>query len=306
MKKWSTLIILAGIFLAGCVAGANSATQEQTDLDQTGTTSQSDGDVSITLVEDEDQAYVGMMSGRPGMGYGRGMGANNMAGMHARHHAQIPQNYSGLSNPLPYSEETLTQGEELYAANCASCHGTEGYGDGPAGANLDPAPAVLAHTGMMMADDYLYWRISEGGTEQPFNSAMPAWGSTFSEEQIWQLVSYLRGLSEGWMGAQGAGRGPMMGGGYSEQLHAEMLAGAIEQGLISPEEAEIFNTVHDALELAMVGKRGGGYGMGMEAIQDELLEELVNNGTVSAEQASTFQRVHDTLEEAGLMGCGGC
>jgi len=306
MKKWSLLILLAGFLLAGCAAGVNAEAQEQTSLDSTGITAQNeDTDLSSALAS-EDQTSVGIMSGQPGMGYGRGMGANNMAGMHARHHAQIPQGYAGSSNPLPYSEETLALGEELYAANCASCHGTEGYGDGPAGANLDPAPAVLAHSGMMMADDYLYWRISEGGSEQPFNSAMPAWGTTFSEEQIWQLVSYLRGLSEGWVGPQGGGRGPMMGDGYSDQIHAEMLAEAIKQGLISAEEAETFNTVHDALELAMVGKRGNGYGMGMEAIQDELLEDLVSAGTLTQEQADTFLRVHELLEEAGLMGCGGC
>ena len=48
---------------------------------------------------------------------------------------------------------------------------------------------------MMLADDYLYWRISEGGAFEPFISLMPAWGTLLSEQEMWQLVSYLRTLT---------------------------------------------------------------------------------------------------------------
>jgi mono/diheme cytochrome c family protein len=34
-------------------------------------------------------------------------------------------------------------GAELYAEFCASCHGADGTGDGPAAADLDPRPADL-------------------------------------------------------------------------------------------------------------------------------------------------------------------
>ncbi len=47
-----------------------------------------------------------------------------------------------------------------------------------------------------MDDAYIFWRISEGGAMEPFNSGMPAWGNSLSDEQIWQLVSYLRELSQ--------------------------------------------------------------------------------------------------------------
>src|SRR5690606_25374304 len=45
---------------------------------------------------------------------------------------------------LPARTPQLARGAELYAANCASCHGDRGLGDGPAGRGLDPAPANLA------------------------------------------------------------------------------------------------------------------------------------------------------------------
>ena len=42
-----------------------------------------------------------------------------------------------ISNP---TLELISKGKEIYAANCASCHGAEGRGDGIAGANLNPKP----------------------------------------------------------------------------------------------------------------------------------------------------------------------
>jgi high-affinity iron transporter len=41
----------------------------------------------------------------------------------------------------PTQWPSLARGRELFANNCASCHGMKGLGDGPAGAGLDPKPA---------------------------------------------------------------------------------------------------------------------------------------------------------------------
>lgn len=38
------------------------------------------------------------------------------------------------------SEEMISKGKELYDANCQSCHGATGLGDGPAGIALNPKP----------------------------------------------------------------------------------------------------------------------------------------------------------------------
>lgn len=70
---------------------------------------------------------------------GPGMGGN---GMMEHHHAEVPAEYAGLTNPIPANEESLERGAALYTANCASCHGDGGMGDGPAGSALDPVPAA--------------------------------------------------------------------------------------------------------------------------------------------------------------------
>jgi mono/diheme cytochrome c family protein len=163
--------------------------------------------------------------GTQGNGTSPGMGMGD-DGMMARHHAEIPVEYAGLTNPIPADEASLERGARLYATNCASCHGETGLGDGPAAPALDPAPAPVAHSSQMMADDYLFWRISEGGT--PFNTSMPPWKS-LDEQARWDMISYMRTLGGG--AAQ------------SSTLQAEMLAQAVEQGVVTQAEADIFSTV---------------------------------------------------------------
>ena len=41
------------------------------------------------------------------------------------------------------TNDLINKGGELYQANCASCHGDQGLGDGAAGATLDPPPRDL-------------------------------------------------------------------------------------------------------------------------------------------------------------------
>ena len=56
----------------------------------------------------------------------------------------IPERYRDANNPLPPIPENIKAGGALYAANCAACHGVEGYGNGPAGTDLNPPPANIA------------------------------------------------------------------------------------------------------------------------------------------------------------------
>jgi len=107
-----------------------------------------------------------------------------------------PAEYAGKANPLAEDAASVEAGKLLYAANCASCHGVEGMGDGPASASLNPKPMPLATEMDALKDDYLFWRISEGGAFSPFTSAMPAWKNIFTEDEIWQVVAFLRTIGK--------------------------------------------------------------------------------------------------------------
>ncbi|RME41214.1 MAG: cytochrome c [Caldilineae bacterium] len=112
------------------------------------------------------------------------------------HHADPPAEFADLSNPFAGDEEAIAAGKTIFETNCVPCHGPKGEGDGPAAANLNPKPANLSDGDMMgmLSDGYLYWRVTEGGAMEPFNSAMPAWKTVLSEEQVWQVLSYVRTL----------------------------------------------------------------------------------------------------------------
>ncbi|MEZ4621308.1 MAG: cytochrome c [Caldilineaceae bacterium] len=252
----------------------------------------------MAMMHGEGTGRMGMGNGGMGMGnagnggMGMGMGNGGNSAMMTMHHAEIPAEYAGLTNPVAADATSLTRGQEAYALYCTSCHGETGMGDGVAAATLEPAPAAIARTSQMLSDDYLYWRISEGGVH--FDTAMPAWGVAIAEETRWDLVNYMRSL--GANGVVGMGLDPAA----EAAMHAEMVAAGVEAGVISAEEGEIFLAVHDALDAEMAGRRGTGTGPMMNQ-QSQVLTTMVEAGAVTQAEADTFITVRDALLNAGLM-----
>lgn len=115
-------------------------------------------------------------------------------GLATRHQADLPSEYVGLTNPVAADEASLERGKTLYTTNCASCHGEGGLGDGPAGSALNPPPAPVGQTSQTMSEDYLFWRISEGGAQ--FGTTMPGW-KALNEQARWDMINYLRALGSG-------------------------------------------------------------------------------------------------------------
>ena len=232
-----------------------------------------------------------------GGGLMRGMGG----GMMAMHSAPIPAEYKGLSNPVAADEASLERGAQQYTTLCATCHGDGGMGDGPAGVALNPAPAPIAHTSQMMGDDYLFWRISEGGAFDPFNSTMIAWKPVLSEEQRWDVINYMRALGTGQvqpgMGMGGAAFDPAA----EQAKRQEMIAAGVEQGLFTQEEGDAFLHVHDHMDLWRVENPSAEMtGTGME-IQASTLAAMVEAGELEQADADLFNMVHEKLMDAGLM-----
>ena len=100
----------------------------------------------------------------------------------------VPAEFAGKTNPL--GSDAATTGADVFKTNCATCHGDTGHGDGPAGAALDPAPKNLAEFQTQAGDDYLFWRITTGKE----GTSMVPWKGVLTDEQIWQVVSFIRTL----------------------------------------------------------------------------------------------------------------
>ncbi len=99
---------------------------------------------------------------------------------------------SGAALELPTKALDLAQGRKLFEANCASCHGMLGRGDGPAAVNINPKPPALGDEQTMNAvtPAMMFRKISVGVT----GTAMPAWSSKLTAEQRWDVVAYLESL----------------------------------------------------------------------------------------------------------------
>ena len=80
-------------------------------------------------------------------------------------------------------------GREIYVNTCIRCHGIDGKG--ALGIKLVPPPADLTSlTVQSRLDGTLFRRIHEG---KP-NTAMGAWKHSLSDEEIWDVLAYVRTL----------------------------------------------------------------------------------------------------------------
>jgi mono/diheme cytochrome c family protein/plastocyanin len=95
----------------------------------------------------------------------------------------------------------IEEGRQLYAANCAACHGESGAGDGVFASTLDQSmtgeqagemtarPADFTDPNHMLSTSpaHLQGKILRGG----MGTGMPYWGPIFTDQQTWALVAYL-------------------------------------------------------------------------------------------------------------------
>ena len=96
-----------------------------------------------------------------------------------------------LPHPVP---RTATGPQRVYLTDCATCHGANGHGSWRAWLFL-LRPPDLGDPRVMsgLTDEYLFTVIKNGGAVIG-KPGMPAFGFDLTDEQIRQLVQYLRTL----------------------------------------------------------------------------------------------------------------
>ena len=102
-------------------------------------------------------------------------------------------------NPLSPTTEVLASGKQIYQQNCVSCHGDTGRGDGPAARALPGLPADFTQQHFSMHTDAEVYGWIKGGKP---GTAMPGFGDALDDEQVWQVITYIRQFYEGVGAAQ--------------------------------------------------------------------------------------------------------
>lgn len=126
-----------------------------------------------------------------------------------------------LKNPLSNTPEVIENGKSVYngKGGCVTCHGIDGDGKGPAAASMNPSPRNFQHHGFWRhrTEGEIFWAIKYGSP----GTAMIAFGSVLSDNEIWALIQYERTFAgshgPGMMG-RGGGMGPGGGMGGREGM----------------------------------------------------------------------------------------
>jgi mono/diheme cytochrome c family protein len=81
-------------------------------------------------------------------------------------------------------------GAHAYDEMCADCHGAPGVEAGAVGRGLEPAPPELAEEAGEWSAAEIFWITSHGVRM----TGMPAFGPSHSDEELWDLVAFVRRL----------------------------------------------------------------------------------------------------------------
>jgi mono/diheme cytochrome c family protein len=110
-----------------------------------------------------------------------------------------------LLAPAGAQASDAAAGKAAYTANCLSCHGETGKGDGPVGQVLQPPPRDFSAgdfkldtdgDGKPGTDADLKAVIAKGAGAFGGNQLMAAWGGVLSDEDIDNVVAYIRSLKK--------------------------------------------------------------------------------------------------------------
>jgi len=104
---------------------------------------------------------------------------------------EVPEKYVTMENPID-ADVDKGIGKSLYAKHCKSCHGKEGYGDGPK-ANEQEGELGDFSTEEYQAqtDGELFYKTTFGRDDMPeYTKKMP------DDEDRWLIVNHMRTLAE--------------------------------------------------------------------------------------------------------------
>jgi len=95
-------------------------------------------------------------------------------------------------NPVEPTEQNIAAGAQLYLDHCAGCHGVPSNPDSAFARSFNPPVPEFFKDTPDMSDSQNFYLIQHGIRW----TGMPAWSNTFSDSQIWQLVTFLANVEK--------------------------------------------------------------------------------------------------------------
>jgi thiosulfate dehydrogenase len=100
----------------------------------------------------------------------------------------IERNAPNQPNPMQPNPQNLAAGARLYQQNCSSCHGGLVQRISPMHTKFNPpVPQLLNHI-PGDPDPHLFWAVKHGLRL----SGMPSWAGILNDDQIWQVVAFIK------------------------------------------------------------------------------------------------------------------
>jgi mono/diheme cytochrome c family protein len=98
-----------------------------------------------------------------------------------------------VKNPVAASAESVASGKQVYLRRCASCHAGSGEG-GPGNDLIPAAPSLVDGQWDHGSSDGEIFDSIKNGVGPDFN--MVPFKDTLKDDEIWNVVNYLRSISK--------------------------------------------------------------------------------------------------------------
>ncbi|MFI5222116.1 MAG: c-type cytochrome [Bacteroidia bacterium] len=98
-----------------------------------------------------------------------------------------PESAVKMKNPV--KSDDVSQGKDIWAQHCKSCHGAKGKGDGTKAAKIDISCGDFSSPEFQKeTDGELFWKTTDG------RKPMPSFKEKLSDKERWAVVNFMRTL----------------------------------------------------------------------------------------------------------------
>jgi mono/diheme cytochrome c family protein len=105
---------------------------------------------------------------------------------------KIPPEAAAKANPVKPTSESLARGRKMYGYDCAMCHGKDGDGKGDMASDYKNVTDFTKPEALKSrTDGELFYIIRNGKGDD-----MPPEGDRAKDDEIWNMVNYIRSLAK--------------------------------------------------------------------------------------------------------------